>query len=180
MDDIISRMRAEESDLVRKLEAVRHFLAAYAGPVASASTPPAQKRASRGSAERADKFGGYGMGVIDAVASVLPGPSKNPLMTRDIIAKLEASGVAIRGKNKVNALSALLARSSRIKGHGRSGWTLADEPVDLQNYNEILGGDDAHQENDPTSEAAVGSDAAGQGVSPPSPASSNPFARFTG
>lgn len=46
----------------------------------------------------------------------------------------------MRGENKVNALSALLARSSRFIGHGRSGWELAssqkESGAEAQNENE--------------------------------------------
>jgi hypothetical protein len=131
-EDIVKRMRAEEADLVRKLDAVRQFLAVYGGapkPVTLSRTSNAMRpSATRPSlAARVDKFGSYGQGVIDAACKFLPGESDGPMLTRDLLAKLERQGVQIRGKNPLNALSALLARSSQVKGWGRSGWTLAGE-----------------------------------------------------
>lgn len=125
MDDIIKRMRGEEADLVRKLAAVRQFLSVYGEAPVSGSTTP--NRLARSFVDRIDKFGSYGKAVIDAAVALLPADGLRPVPTRELVDHIEFRGVEIRGENKVNALSALLARSSQIKGHGRSGWTLAGE-----------------------------------------------------
>jgi hypothetical protein len=123
---------AEEADLERKLEAVRLMKAAYGvGSGVTTVAPLAVERAkpvarkSRDLSDRMDKFGLYGQHIIDSALLMLPGADHNPLPTRNLVTMLETIGVDIRGENKVNALSALLARSTKIKGHGRSGWTLA-------------------------------------------------------
>jgi hypothetical protein len=119
---------AEEADLERKLEAVRLMKAAYGvGSGVTTVAPLAVERAkpvarkSRDLSDRMDKFGLYGQHIIDSALLMLPGADHNPLPTRNLVTMLETIGVDIRGENKVNALSALLARSTKIKGHGRSG-----------------------------------------------------------
>ena len=160
-DDIIQRMLAERADLERKLAAVEQFLSVYGGTTAKPPSRPAndQPRQPRNAPDRTDKFGTYGKSVIEAALAVLPAADAQPIPTRDLVDRIEARDVAIRGDNKVNALSALLARSSKIKGHGRAGWTSAAasyEPLDLEH---LLGGDEPPKENEPHSESAGGSSA---------------------
>ncbi len=154
MEDILARMRDEERELQRKLEAVRHFLAAYSGSDTASALLERAPRKPRPLAERMDKFGAYGQRVIDAALPVLPDSSEEPMRTRDIAAKLQDAGVKITGSNKVNSLSALLARSTKIKGYGREGWTRADG-VTPPNENGALNG---HAASAPEAE----------GVAPPS------------
>lgn len=148
MDDIVQRMRAEEADLLRKLEAVRLFLGAY-GETPKTTLQPAWTSTSKQTvkngpkstrpslASRADKFGTYGQAMVDLSIALLPNPDDGPMLTRDLLAKFEAQGVEVRGQNKVNALSALLARSTKIAGHGRAGWTRAEART-ADEDNEIL------------------------------------------
>lgn len=172
-------MEAEEADLERKLAVVREFLAVYrpSAPKGAAKSP-SPSREVRTFGDRIDKFGTYGKGVVDVVLTMLPSVSAEPILTRDLVVKLENNGIEIRGENKVNALSALLARSSKIKGHGRSGWTLMveKEPKPPQ---EMMGADEAHKENEPTALSPVGSETVGLGVQPPAPAFGNPQSRWT-
>lgn len=102
------------------------------------TSAPAARRAPRPVTDRMDKFGSYGQAVIDASLPLLPGENDAPLPTRELLAKLEFRGVDIRGENKVNALSALLARCSKIKGHGRAGWTLAGPKEAADQFDELL------------------------------------------
>jgi hypothetical protein len=177
---LIENLLAEERDLLAKLEGVRHLLAMYqhgAGSPPPARRPtnvvPATSRAKvappppsfldegRAEALRIDRFGPYGTEIIEKSAAMLPEYGDSPVMTRDLVDRLEKSGVEVRGTNKVNALSALLARSSRLKAHGRRGWTRAES---------VKGADEAPKENEPTSGSAVGSNAADEGVPPPNSA----------
>lgn len=171
-EDIVKRVRAEEADLVRKLDAVRQLLAAYGEGSKTAPTPkaPAATKATRPSlSSRVDKFGSYGQGVIDKACSFLPDIHSAPMLTRDLLAKLERYGVEVRGENKVNALSALLARSSAVKGHGRAGWTLAGEKS-TDDITETLGGNAQNETEAPNGHAASASVVAGSGAPTPSPA----------
>ena len=182
MTDIVAQMQELEADLVRKLDAVRLFLTTFVevrDDMASALKAPPRPAVRREDvkrktpAEKIDKFGSYGQAVIDASLAILPGENESPMATRVLVEKLDFRGVEVRGENKVNALSALLARSSKIKGHGRSGWTIYGERQH-NDFDELLGADAPQKELEPTSEVAVGSSAAGWGVPPPAPASSNP------
>lgn len=165
--DIVERMRAEEADLVRKLEAVRQFLAAYAGAAVTPAKPAGAARASRPSlSARTDKFGSYGQGVIDAACKFLPGSDEAPMLTRDLLAKLERDGVEVRGENKVNALSALLARSSKIKGHGRAGWTIEGERS-TDEITETLGGKAQNETEAQSGDSASASVVAASGAPTP-------------
>ena len=121
----------------------------------------AESATERPTVSRMDKFGSYGKQVVEKSVAILPDANKAPVMTRDLVRQLENAGVQIRGENKVNALSAILARSSKLKAHGRRGWTRA----------ESVAGSDAHTENDPSSVPAVGSDTADEGAPPPNSAS---------
>ncbi|MBJ6122722.1 hypothetical protein [Sphingomonas mollis] len=158
-DDIIVRMEAEAQALAAKLEAVHQFLAVYRDGLAkpAKSTTPAiidavaaEAGLVRNAKDRLDKFGPYGHRIVNAVASILPGDGSNPVATRKLVAQLDYLDVEITGENKVNSLSALLARSSKIKGYGRAGWTLKSAehgeryPLNMDNT--------VHHENAPPSE----------------------------
>jgi hypothetical protein len=170
MDEaIVIRMREEEADLVRKLDAVRQFLAAYGGPAPVAAAAKGSTVTRRSSATRADKFGSYGQGVIDAACKLLEGANA-PVPTRDLLAKLERYGVEVRGENKVNALSALLARSSKVQGHGRAGWTLAGDPPTAEEIQETLGEQAQNETKAPNGDAASASVVAKSGAPTPGPA----------
>lgn len=158
-DDFIARLDAEEAALEAKLAAVRHMKAVYGAAPRSGNLSPSVRsstpRATRSQADRLDKFGSYGQQVIDAAMEILPGEDGTPMATRVVLEKLEFRGVEVRGANKINALSALLARSTKIKGHGRSGWTLYGRaPLDLE-AEELLGSP-APIENEPHSASAGG------------------------
>lgn len=170
--DLIASLLAEEQALQAKLDAVRRMLAVYrpthegqspavaipiSAPVA-ASNPAAVKPSESSISARTDRFGSYGAVIIEKAVQILPPASAGPMMTRDLVERLEKAGVSVRGTNKVNALSALLARSSKLIAHGRRGWTLAEEK---------LGDSNAPKENEPPVGSLVGSDAADEGVRPP-------------
>lgn len=88
------------------------------------------------------------------VLHLLPDVNGEPVLTRDLVASLELLDVEIRGENKVNALSVLLARSSKIKGHGRAGWTQAcNAPA---NGNEALSEAPASEETGAPNGTAAG------------------------
>ena len=128
MDEgVVASVLAEREDLLRKLDAVEKFLAVYGRDGAKPVARPSVKRVlARSFADRIDKFGVYGQSVINGALKHLPSVDGEPVLTRDLVTMLDDEGIAIRGENKVNALSALLARSSQIKGHGRNGWTRND------------------------------------------------------
>lgn len=179
MSEFAAQLLAEEADLERKLIAVRQMKAAYGivnqSPnitITPAGSEVVKVMARRAVADRMDKFGSYGQNIIDTAVALLPGEDGKPVPTRMLVDMFETLSVEINGENKVNALSALLARSSKIKGYGRAGWTLRG-PKAGELHPRILG-DEAQKENEPTSETAVGSVAAVWGVPPPPPASSNP------
>jgi hypothetical protein len=166
--DLVAALREEERVLQEKLEAVRRTLAIYdRGNVIVPPTDPAHPSQPprtiltvphHGTAPpRMDRFGSYGNAIIEKSISLVPGPTGAPMMTRDLVERLEREGMTVRGTDKVNALSALLARSSRLKAHGRRGWTRA----------ESVRGVEAPKENEPSSGFAVGSDAADEGAPPP-------------
>jgi hypothetical protein len=124
-NDILSRMEAEEVDLAQKLDAVRQFLAVYRGkPTKAQRVEAPATRQVRTLEQRLDKFGPYGQRIVDTTETLLPGNGGNPVTTRTLVEQLLSLGVEITGENKVNSLSALLARSSKMKGYGRAGWTL--------------------------------------------------------
>ena len=137
--EFIAAAKAEESDLLKKLEALRALLAAYDMPPAQVeakpkpkaekpSAPPAAVRqAKSGSAERAmDKFTPYGRAVVAAAVNVARASPRLPIKTREITEILLENGVEIRGNDPVNALGAMLHRCSSLRSLGKRGWTLAD------------------------------------------------------
>lgn len=136
--DIITRMRIEEADLSRKLKAVRDLLAAYGQEVgtanvnlpAAAVTPSAGPARAHATSSREkvgiDGFGSYGRRIV-ATSMMAILMSTGPVKTREIVEFLESMDVAITGENKVNAVGALLSRSSDIVSHGKGGWTVADD-----------------------------------------------------
>lgn len=164
---IVKQMRDEEADLVRKLKAVRDFLAAYGEVPQGAETERKSESTQRSQAPREKvDITGYGDYHRKSVALAMmcmtaePGPVK----TRELVQFIEAMGHEITGKDKINALGALLSRSSDIQSHGKRGWTLLDREKGLQIANEYGG----VKEKEPTSENAVGS-VAGTGSAPTQP-----------
>jgi hypothetical protein len=148
--DIIAQMRKEEADLARKLRAVRDFLAAY-DVNASNESAPAPTRPAKVPTQAREKvgiegFSDYGRGVVAAAMRELL-PASHPIKTRLIVEVLQQKGVAISGKDPVNALGAMLYRSADIVSHGKAGWTLADS----ETAKEIVG-KYAPKENDPREE----------------------------
>lgn len=128
--DVISRMRIEEADLVRKLKAVRDFLSAY-GEKPSAepeknlavAKPPSEAK-PRGKVG-IEGYSSYGRTVVaEAMRAMLV--DDKPIKSRQLVEFITAMGVEITGENKVNALGALLYRSANIDSHGKAGWTLKD------------------------------------------------------
>lgn len=152
--DIVERMRAEEADLSRKLEAVRAFLAAY-GHTAGGEDARPQRQPKQGSRQKVpiEGFGAYGRKVVAEAMRVLL-TSDHPMRTSDLITPIEAMGVEITGLNKINALGAMLARSIDINSHGKAGWSLANRAVAMNIVAQF-----GQKENEPSSENAVGSDA---------------------
>lgn len=172
-EEIIAAIESEEEKLVQRLDAVRQMLAVYRGEAGSASPkapkptkPSAAFKAQRNVEDRMDKFGPYGQRIVDAVSRLLPGVGGNPVPTRKLVEQLEQLNIEITGENKVNALSALLARSSKMKGYGRAGWTLQSEAP-----GEMFPQKPASEENTETVAAPS------QGVFASQP-NTNPFAKF--
>lgn len=176
-NEIVARMREEEADLSRKLAAVRQFLAAYGeapsgeGEVNAAMRKPAMEK--RAETQRGkisiDGYGAYGRGIVaNAMMAMIVSPS--PVKTRKIVEHLDAMGVDITGENKINAVGALLSRSSDIVSHGKSGWTLADEEsarAIIQRY--------AHNENEaPNDMSSEPQKSAAEGASTPAVARIDP------
>ncbi len=137
---ILEQLRAEEADLLRKLEAVRGVLRAYgemrsvqdntrsdvelAGPKHSAAR-------TEGNRERVglERFSEYGRQIVSAAIDAITDAATDvPIPTRMLVDMIEARGLSIRGEDKNNALSALLARSIHVRSNGRRGWTLVSDP----------------------------------------------------
>lgn len=126
--DIVNRMRAEEADLVRKLQAVRDFLTVYGeAPLNAARTTAAGPKADTGGRPKAE-IDSFTAQTRTSVVLALQALTTNPglMKTSELVQFIESMGHTINGDNKVNALGALLARSADVKGHGKSGWELAD------------------------------------------------------
>ena len=169
--DIVKQMRAEEADLVRKLQAVRDFLAAYGeapkggdGAAPKAARGPARSKSVPITSYQADTR------TSVALALMIMATSHGLVKTAELVKGIEAMGHEISGANKVNALGALLARSEDVEGHGKSGWTVYDRENALalarEHARQYLGGD-AQKEKEPSSENAVGSDAGEVGAATP-------------
>ena len=127
--DIIAKMRKEEADLARKLKAVRDFLAAYNVSASNEAPPPPADNVKAIATAREkvgiEGFSDYGRNVVAAAMRELLSAT-HPIKTRRIVEGLLQNGVAISGKDPVNALGAMLYRSADIVSHGKAGWTLAD------------------------------------------------------
>jgi hypothetical protein len=169
VDEFVRHLKAEEAALLEKLEVVRKALAIY--HPATNTAPAPEKATARALAElanhavnaaasvRADKFSSYGQKIVATALELVPPYGKPPLATRTLVEMLTGRGVTVRGENPINALSALLARSSQLQAHGRRGWTRAELRP---------------KENEPNSGSAVGSDAAEEGGTNTQSASGNP------
>lgn len=171
--DIVERMREEEADLVRKLQAVRDFLTVYGGQ------PKVTAKATVSSTPRADS-GGRPKVEIDSftaqtrtsVVLALQALTANTglMKTSELVQFVEAMGHTINGDNKVNALGALLARSADVIGHGKSGWELADREKALQ----IVSNYTPKRNEAPAGNAWGASEADGEGGRTPDPSPVHP------
>ncbi|MGB3166319.1 MAG: hypothetical protein WBA68_06015, partial [Alteraurantiacibacter sp.] len=166
--DIVKQMRQEEADLVRKLEAVRVFLSAYGeAPSDSGATPQANRAKSDGSSREKVEITSFTEQTRTSVVLAMQALAMNPklMKTRELVDFIEAMGHEISGKNKVNALGALLARSADIVGHGKSGWSLEDRDNAIEIVKKY-----SPKEKEPSSDDAGGSDAGrGSGATPTHP-----------
>lgn len=140
--EIVMQMRAEEADLMRKLQAVRAVLAAYGEtPALESGGLPVRQRAAYPRKER-EKVGittfleNTRPSVLFALEAMAH--AHGLMRTKDLVAYIEKRGHEITGSNKVNALGALLARSEDVQGHGKAGWSVANRERALAILNEHL------------------------------------------
>ena len=167
---IIEHLRAEEAELISKLEAIRSVLIVYGADVktgASFSAPHIAKQASallEGNTARVraplDRFSAYGANVIRTAMRCIEEHPIVPVPTRLLVDLIQERGVEIRGEDKVNALSALLARCLEVKSNGRRGWTIE--------HDEEESGEDGPNENEAShGQAGDASDARAKGAANP-------------
>ncbi|MGN6271297.1 MAG: hypothetical protein ACTHM0_15540 [Sphingomonas sp.] len=164
-NDIIDQMRAEEADLVKKLNAVRAFIIAYGegdGAPREKAEPMRKATTSARGKVGIEGYSRYGQVVVAEAMRVLIA-SSSLVRTRQLVEAVEAMGIEISGENKINALGALLSRSEDIISHGKSGWELSDRDAAKEIVAKY-----GHKENEPHSETAGGSDA-GNGNAPTYP-----------
>lgn len=161
--DIIKRMQEEEEEeLMKKLRAVRDLMIAYGvrplDPGAVAKAAP-----SEAPAREKIEITGYGEAQRKSVAlaMMMLGTNEGPIKSRQLVELIEAMGHEITGKDKINALGALLSRSADVKSHGKAGWTAIDREKCMKIANEYGG----LKEKEPISVPAVGPDA-GWGSAP--------------
>lgn len=130
--DIVKRMRDEEADLVRKLQAVRDFLTVYGGGITQPAKQVSAKTESGGRPKA--EIDSFTMQTRNSVVLALQALTVAPglMKTSELVQFIESMGHTINGDNKVNALGALLARSADVIGHGKSGWELADREKAIQ------------------------------------------------
>lgn len=163
--DIVKQMRSEEADLLRKLKAVRDFLAAYveAPNDTFADAQPIRVKTSNGSREKVDITSFTEQTRRSVLLSLEAMVRDSGLKkTKELVDYIEKHGHEVSGKNKVNSLGALLARSVDVEGRGKSGWTVANRDQALQILQKY-----APKEKEPSSDEAVGSDAGTQGAPTP-------------
>lgn len=178
--EIISRMRDEESALLRKLAAVRDLLAAYGETAASETARIVAARgdtlnSTRRTSPSREKVGIEGFGEYGRriVATAIYGMlfQTEPMKTRKIVEFLEGLKIDISGENKVNAVGALLGRSTDIVSHGKGGWTVADEARAKEIVSKY-----AHKENEaPSDKSPEPQKPAGESAPTPSPPWINPL-----
>ena len=114
----------------RKLEAVRTFLAAYGRPAATSFTDVVQQplgaiapRTGGATDKRPlHTFTVYGQSVIRAALAVMDMAGGEIVPIGTLADLIQESGREIRGVEKKNALSALLARCDEVENEGRRGW----------------------------------------------------------
>jgi hypothetical protein len=167
---IISSLRAEESGLLKKLDAIRAVIALYEGEAVAA--PPRHDNAPRVAAsnqEITSKEGddlslgrggpAYGEKVRAVARETILHATVLPVPTRDIVAEVKKAGIQISGQNELNAVSALLSRHGDFVSNGRAGWTLraVDQRYGLTSPNE---------NEAPNGNAAGASEAGEVGASP--------------
>ncbi|WP_338426409.1 hypothetical protein [Sphingopyxis kveilinensis] len=175
--EIINRMREEEAALMEKLRAVRNVLIAYGERPLDPSAAPKSAPAKAAPAREKVEITGYGAYHRKSVALAMMamGTSAGPVKSRQLVQFIEAMGHEITGKDKINALGALLSRSVDIQSHGKVGWTLIDREKGIQIAHQYSG----LKEKEPTSEA-VGSVAGEAGAPPPADPWRNPQSSPTG
>ncbi|MDE1915056.1 MAG: hypothetical protein KGJ57_04775 [Sphingomonadales bacterium] len=186
--DVIEKLRREEADLTQKLEAVRMILRAYGDTkdithtvshVHRAVLPKPNNGEQDGNGKSRekmtlDRFSAYGRAVVGAAIRECANYQEGPITSREMVRLVEKQGIDVRGADKVNAISALLARSIDLKPNGRKGWTLSDEYREIEEYREMQDENTSHashNENDPPDdfEVMLGGPDAGTGDAPTSP-----------
>lgn len=159
--DIIAGMRTEEAALLRKLKAVRELLAVYGEAEASkeervdSTDRAAPTRRAREKVEITAFSDQTRKSVVLAMLAMSTAPRL--MKTRELVDFVSNMKHEISGENKINALGALLARSLDIESHGKSGWSLANREKARAIIHQY-----GPKQNEPSSENAVGSDAASE------------------
>jgi hypothetical protein len=140
MSSFIEQAKAERAALMTKVSALDAVIAAYgdgtgnvkvkaSAAIAVGDTrPPAFAGGGPAKRERVplDRFSHYGQDIIRAAMEIVDNSVVVPVPTRKLVEEIEKRGLEIRGVDKVNALSALLARSLDLNSNGRRGWTLPE------------------------------------------------------
>lgn len=154
------QLQQEESELSRKLDAIRGVIAVYAPHAATFLKPMSTLKVASALAERAVKASkdNYAKEVRAIAADVIRNSPSLPVPTKVIVDRVLLHGMEIRGQNALNAVSALLSRSEDFVANGRSGWTLAE-------MNQSYGF--SPNENEAPNGNAAGASEAGGGATPP-------------
>lgn len=126
-NQILDHLRQEEAELSRKLEAVRGVIAVYAPdePPRLNSAPATHVASELVNRPARSSRDSYANDVRAIATDIIRNSATLPVRTQVIVDAVKGRGIAIRGQNELNAMSALLSRSPDFVSNGRTGWTLA-------------------------------------------------------
>lgn len=111
---------------------------------------------------------------LNHVLGVLGDTEEDAKSPKEIHDSLLANAITSISQDNVRTI--LSRYRDRLEVVDGKYWRKPEEPAEesADNFDELLGADEPQKEIEPTSEVAVGSNAAGWGVPPPSPAPRNP------
>ena len=129
-----ARLELQLDELKQKSIKISHFiemLSVYKSDEVSREAPTSRS-ASSGTTK-----------TVQAVEEILR-ESKQPMKTRELLAKLSSRGINIGGQIPANNLSGTLSKASIFSADRTKGWSLkssSDESLDLQSFtNETVAG----------------------------------------
>lgn len=159
-------MEAELALLDAKASAIRSVINLYRDQYNPQSVKPSPIQSARSAAPTNSTFTDA---ILQVARRVVTEAGGVPVPTTTILSAVEDAGIEVAAAVPRNVISSALSRSAEFKANGRVGWTLSGAPSLVSSeFDDVLGSSIHHNENEPHSGDAGGSETGEEGAATPS------------